>query len=79
MMDRRAEQAEEERMAQIAEEVRDDAQLDRCKRDVANWDAGNQRTAQERFGEGAEAGIDLCRNLIKLDEIRKSKLSEQPE
>ena len=79
MMDRRAEQAEEERMAQIAEEVRDDAQLDRCKRDVANWDAGNQNTAQARFGEGAEAGIDLCRNLIKLDEIRKSKPSEQPE
>ena len=79
MMDRRAELAEEEKMTQIAEEVRDDAQLDRCKRDVANWDAGNQNTAQTRFGEGAEAGIDLCRNLIKLDEIRKSKPSEQPE
>lgn len=79
MMDRRAEQAEEERMTQIAKDVRDDDQLDRCKRDVANWEAGNQRTAQKRFGEGAEAGIDLCRNLIKLDEIRKSKPSEQPE
>lgn len=76
MLDRRAAQSEADRSAQIAVEARSQVQLERCKRDVAAWDEGNREAAQRRFGSAVDDGISLCRNLIKIDEIKKSKPAE---
>lgn len=76
MMDRNAAKAEAERTAQIVRDARNHTQLERCRSDVAAWDRGDRSAFQKRFGSNAEEGVDLCRNLIKLEKIRTSTLSE---
>lgn len=76
VMDRSAAKAEVERSVQTATEARSQVQLARCKSDVAAWDAGDHATAERRFGAAPADGIETCRGLIKIEELRKSTPAE---
>lgn len=76
MLDRSAANAEAERSAQIAAEARSQVQLERCKNSVSAWDADDKAPAERWFGDAAADGIETCRGLIKIDEIKKSKPAE---
>lgn len=45
------------------------ANLDLCKRIVADADAGSAGSAEETFGRYADEGLDTCRTLIDLHEL----------
>ena len=45
------------------------ANLDLCKRIVADTDAGSPQSADVAFGRYSDEGVDTCRTLITLHEM----------
>ena len=75
-IDRRAAQKAAEQQAQFLIDADRGWRLAECRALVREFDSGNSARAEAKFGTAASDGVDACRNLITIDEIRKSTPSE---
>lgn len=76
MLDKRATAKATEEHAQFMRDADAGWRLAECKAIIREFDTGDTGRAESKWGSGAETAINSCRQLVEIDEIRRSKPSE---
>ncbi|WP_273688450.1 hypothetical protein [Ketogulonicigenium vulgare] len=59
-------------MADIMETAQRSLRAQECRAVVNAWDSGNRRPAIQKYGSVAEFGVQVCRNIVELDDYDRS-------